>query len=153
MQGMNTQVFNSDLPETARQVKREQLNIFHDLPPAYQIAHPSQNTGSFARRQGVDVGDGNPGPLSNNPLNSPLSLYPNPTWDTQVGFNSLNLNPMTFHGNWGDSLPVIGRGFISQVSNLERPGKHLVMTNKQSVVDARLQRGIPRLRPSTLGKA
>lgn len=153
MEGLQTQVFNSELPESVRRVKRRQLNIHQDFPPEYEFFAPEANSGTFQRLPGQDIGNGRPNWYSSNPLNRPLSLDPNPTWNTQKGYNSLNLNPYTFNGNIGDSLPVIGRNVVSQMTNLENmPQRHLVMTNKPQIRNVQMKRAIPRLPVNKLGK-
>jgi hypothetical protein len=151
---MQTNDFNADISEARRNEKSTQLNVHGDANTNFQLFHPEQNSGPFRRRQGIDQGDDDPGPLSNNPLNCPLSDYPNPTWNTTTGYNSINLNPLTFGGNIGASIPNPGRGIISQLTNLQEnlPARHLVMSNRASVVGALNRARIPRLKPSTLGK-
>ncbi len=153
---MNTNDFNSDISEARRHIKATQLNVHGDAGTHWQLFHPEENSGPFNRPQGIDqrLPQDNPGPLTNNPLLCPLDEYPNPTWNTTRGYNDMNLNPYTFGGNICGMIPNPGRGQISQLTNLREnlPGRHLVMTNKASIVNAMNRARIPRVKASMLGK-
>lgn len=154
---MNTNDFNSHISEERRHIKATQLNVHGDANTHFTLFHPEENSGPFNRPQGIDQRQpqDNPGPLSNNPLLCPLDEYPDPSVNTTTtGYNDLNLNPYTFAGNICGSIPNPGRGQISQLTNLREnlPGRHLVMSNKASIVSAMNRARIPRVAPSMLGK-